>query len=481
MQKIPEKIWVITGLVITGVVFLVLAFTTEIPEGGADNYAHFNIARWAFRYPHLFLDHWGKPVFTILSAPFAQFGILGIRIFNIVCGLFAAWFGYLAAKKINLPIAWFTPVAIIFTPIYFIMMGTSMTEILFSLFIVVGIYAVYDKKYILSALIISFSFLIRSEGIVFFPFVLGVYILKKEFKAIPYLFAGFIIFGFLGMIFFNKNFFWLISENPYTNNNGGIYGRGTWYSFFKKMPFYLDYSLMFLLLIGTIMILFDWRKKNFSTNGNQILNVLLLTGLFWGFFATHSYLWWKGGASLGLTRVMASVTPLAVLIAHLGLKTIKEVFKNKTIFTLVLTIFVVSFTSRSCILYYKSLRNNDASVLAEQMVDYMKLNNLLSFKIVTNDPFIVFLTGNDPWDFHKIQYGVHDIAFPEKDLPDSTIFIWDKHFSPNEGRLPLENIVKNNNFRLINKFEIEKPEKNRNSVDYELYIFQKTDNKNKSN
>ena len=87
MNKIQEKNWIIAGLIITGVTFIFLAFFTGVPAGGADNYAHFNISRWAFRYPSLFLDHWGKPLYTILAVPFAQFGFVAVRILNSVLSL----------------------------------------------------------------------------------------------------------------------------------------------------------------------------------------------------------------------------------------------------------------------------------------------------------------------------------------------------------------------------------------------------------
>lgn len=54
MKNITEKKLLIAGLFTAGLVMVFLAFLTPVPEGGADNYAHFNIARWAFRYPHLF-------------------------------------------------------------------------------------------------------------------------------------------------------------------------------------------------------------------------------------------------------------------------------------------------------------------------------------------------------------------------------------------------------------------------------------------
>jgi hypothetical protein len=56
-----------------------------------DDIAHFLIARWSWHHPHLLLDTWGRPAFTILYAPVAPLGLFAVRIYSallagIVCG-----------------------------------------------------------------------------------------------------------------------------------------------------------------------------------------------------------------------------------------------------------------------------------------------------------------------------------------------------------------------------------------------------------
>jgi hypothetical protein len=69
MKQIPgESKLFLTGFMVSGLALSVVAFLTDIPSGWCRQLRPLNISRWAFRYPHLFLDHWGKPLFTILSA-----------------------------------------------------------------------------------------------------------------------------------------------------------------------------------------------------------------------------------------------------------------------------------------------------------------------------------------------------------------------------------------------------------------------------
>ena len=59
------------------------------------------------------------------------------------------------------------------------------------------------------------------------------------------------------------------------------------------------------------------------------------------------------------------------------------------------------------------------------------------------------------------------------DIKEGEIVLWDAHYSPNEGRLPLENLMDNPGFRLVKLIRPEKPFKVLGGYDYEIYIFQR--------
>src|ERR1041385_266407 len=128
-----EQVYCFAGLIVLFIYFFILAYLSKGSSGGADAYVHYRIARYAFKYPHLFLDLWGKPIFTIFSSPFAQSGFLGIKIFNILCALASGWFCYLICKKLNLKDSPFVIVFVCFAPMYYLVMISVLTEIVFSL------------------------------------------------------------------------------------------------------------------------------------------------------------------------------------------------------------------------------------------------------------------------------------------------------------------------------------------------------------
>ena len=59
-----EKYLVPAILLAVIIVYSVLVFLSEGTHGGADDIGHYRRSRYAFRFPHFFLYHWGKPFFT---------------------------------------------------------------------------------------------------------------------------------------------------------------------------------------------------------------------------------------------------------------------------------------------------------------------------------------------------------------------------------------------------------------------------------
>ena len=163
MKKLKPNLAAVIVLAFLTVGFVILSLLSPLIRGEADSICHYNIARYAFQYPHLFLDHWGKPLFTALSAPFAQFGYEGSKIFNILCGIFAALFVFLTARNLNYKNALAGIIFVLFTPVFTLNIFSSLTEFLFSLVLIAGIYFFSKQRYILSAVIILFP-AIRKVG-----------------------------------------------------------------------------------------------------------------------------------------------------------------------------------------------------------------------------------------------------------------------------------------------------------------------------
>ena len=93
-------------LLVIVVVDIILVFLSDGTQGGADDVNHYQLSRYSWQHPHFLLNQWGKPFFTAIMSPFAQFGFTGVRIFNVLAGAATAWFTYRMARllKFDMPV-----------------------------------------------------------------------------------------------------------------------------------------------------------------------------------------------------------------------------------------------------------------------------------------------------------------------------------------------------------------------------------------
>lgn len=430
----------------------VFALQFEIYEGGADNYIHYRVSRYAFTYPELFLDHWGKPVFTLLSAPFAQFGFHGLVFFNVLCGVLASFFTYRVAQLLQFKEAWAAFVFVLAMPVYYIMMVSAMTEVLFSFLLIFAIYLFLKEKYVFSSVIFSLLFLVRTEGYIFYPFIAFVFLYKKQWKAIPFLLTGFLFYSVIGWFYFS-DFFWLINQNPYGDATD-IYGTGELLFFVKKYKEISGKPLGILLFIGVLIASFQslkllWKEKKLK------VDFILIEGLFIIYFAAHSYVWWSGtGASAGLIRVMAAIVPL---MAISSLRTVDFFAKFNPLSRIyysgalaIISIYLLYLPIKHLSLPYQ-YGEREKTIAAS--IDWLKQSPYKNVKVYFYEPLVYFLLDRNPFDHSVIKELIDDREHPENSVKEGEIVFYDMHFGPNEGRLPLNNLMDNPKFELVNYFE----------------------------
>ncbi|MEA3478152.1 MAG: hypothetical protein U9R60_08235, partial [Bacteroidota bacterium] len=99
-----------------------------------DSIYHYLFAKFAPLHPQLFFDHWAKPVYVLLVSPFAQFGFIGVKIFNAIVSLLTIFFTFKIVKKLNIKNAIVGAIILIFSPLYFVLTFSGLTEPLFALF-----------------------------------------------------------------------------------------------------------------------------------------------------------------------------------------------------------------------------------------------------------------------------------------------------------------------------------------------------------
>ncbi len=472
-QSVSRIIYLL--LVLGFILGLIVIYSTQNSFGGGDNFSHYKFAHWGWKYPKLLFDHWGKPVFTILASPFAQTGVNGIRVYNLLMGLSTALIIGELARHFQFKNRPFGILIALFTPIYFIMMFTSLTEVTFSFFLTAGILLFFKEKYLWSAVIWSFLPIIRTEGIVLFPLFVIALGIKKQYFSIPLLTAGFWIISFIGYFFLDE-FWWLFTKLPYVGNAKNIYGTGSLLHFVRYTKEILGYPLAGMFIVGFVIILGKWLTTDKRKLTSSFFFLILIPGSFLTFLIAHSFSWWLGvGKSLGLIRVMASVTPMAALTALIGYNFLENWLRNKNkiisrIFAVLLLTWIVLYGINSHIGGFQISR---ADRLMDQAGDYILYNKLDEFKVYYFSPHLMTKLGIDPFDHALSNEGIPNKQNPGLTIPNNSIIVWDAHFGPNEGSIPLEKLLNNDRLALIKEFHPDPPFKVLGGYDYAIYIFQK--------
>lgn len=456
-MKNDNKLFFITwGIGSVGL--LLLVFFTNGTGGGGDSVLHYLFAKYAFIHPENYLNHWAKPLFTALSSPFAQLGFAGIKLFNVICSSLSVWFSYKLLNNWKEHNAWTVVPILLSITLYITVTLSGLTEPLSALILISSVYYVSNQKTNLGLTIVSFMPFVRSEGLVILGVFLIYLLIKKQFKQIPFLAIGHIIYGLIGYPYYH-DFLWIFTKIPYANQTA-TYGSGSWNHFLLQLNFQTGPVIYSLFWIGSIalglklILKYDsWKKRN-----GAVEKLWLVYGCFFAFLGAHSTFWALGiFNSMGLTRVFVSVMPLMAIIAVDGLNSIAA---NKylnpklasIIFSVVIAAVIITPFTLDKYRYQpqKDFLLSDEQLVLKQEVKPLMESRFKNYRVIFTDPNVPFIIGIDP--FNPSQSGwYYDIQTPSN-LKESEVLLADEWFSKVEWNRPIESILNDSTVELISTF-----------------------------
>ncbi|MBA7517632.1 hypothetical protein ES705_09686 [subsurface metagenome] len=475
LNRITSRPAVFILLLVIGMVFLVLSIFSEGSHAGADDIFHYLHARWGYKHPELLLDHWAKPFFTLIASPFAQFGFTGVKIMNLLLGLGSAWLVKVICDKLNYPRSVLAMVMTLFMPVYLIMMLGANNEIMTSFMIILIVYLFLSEKYVFASVILSFLPLVRNETIVLFPFVLLAFLIKKRYKALPFIFTGFLIYSIIGYFFYN-DFFWLVSKVPYTGD-AEFLGRGdSLFYFIRKYYSIFGIPLTITLVAGISYWIYRLVRNPLHHWQEDIIPVLLILLPMIIFFFAHSYVWWKGiGNSGGRIRVMACIVPLASIVSLQGYNFLAELFNKIHLKSIP---FVLGLLFILYVLYYPfkihkiPIPADNTQQYLEEAYNWLDKNDYIyNRKIYLQDPRFMKYFKGDPFAKEEIVIGIPNIVHPETRIETGDLIIYDVHFAWFDSGIDLTNYFENGFFELIKIVQPEIPVNLFDIKDFDTYIY----------
>lgn len=476
MGRISEKhlLYLFFFILICLHTFFLVAGESVYGFGGADNVGHYQIAKYAFTYPELFLDLWGKPVYTALLAPFTLFGYKTAKAFNLILVVVTLIFSAKIANRLYPGSRLFTVVLIAFAPVYFLLTTSCLTEVLFSLVLVLAVYLFINGRYSFSAAVLSFIPFVRSEGVILLPLFALALVLQRSTRSIVFLALGTAFYSLFGYFVF-EDFLWFLRQQPYSLGDS-IYGSGELFHFVKKSDFIFGIPLLFLIVTGLFYWFFEVGKK-FSFRSKNTILFLVVAGSWITYFAAHSYVWWKGtGGSLGLTRVIGGVIPLAAFTAMKTFEFVSAKIKNKTAVYTLFSFFAVLQIVFMFTRHPLPLKAEPTEQLIKKSADYIR-NNRYDEKIYYFNPLLIHFLGIDPYDGTKCNWWVADKQQPSNSMNWGDILVWDAHFGPNEGGVQLETLEHDPYLQEIKMFLPVEKITVLGGYNYSVHLFQKVKQK----
>ncbi len=440
-------------------VILLFAFTVQVivifsfsgTRDSGDSIQHYLIAHYAFKHPELFLDHWGKPLFTLIASIPAIFGFAGIKFFNCLMVLWSLRNVYLISGQLFHKNSWIPLLLLAFMPELMRLQFSGLTEPLFAAWLSASVLLVLRGKIYQGFVMVSFLPFIRTEGFLLLP-VFAIYFLDTQVKlngnlrrlisnkkvclkmiaALALLTVGTVVYSLVGGII-KGDLAWVFTGNPYKHIKN--YGQGNWTHFPRNFVFITGVPIYGLWILGILLggVAIFWKKGSLNSH----VSWRLIYGLFSVYFGAHVVFWATGTAhSMGLMRVMVSLTPLAALIAARALFFLlswfpKGIYQN--IFLTLVCAYVAAFPflPNPASLKVRDFQLSPDQVMLDQnadLVDGLEANDL---KVYYAHPYVPIAFGFDPFLYPR-----HMSKLSQSNIPPGTMFVWDNWFSVVEAGVP---------------------------------------------
>ena len=455
-----SKRYFIWALLLIPVLTVLLCSTSTYDNG--DSIMHFLISKHAFQHPYLFFDHWGKPLFTLLSSPFSQFGFKGIAVFNGIVIYTSAVLVYETTftlyRKYSISIL--SAISCLFCTQVLLFVNSGLTEPLFGLFLIAAAYEVLRHNYAAAAIIISFTPFVRSEGMIIILVYTTFFMLHKQWYKIVLLFTGLFTYSILGKLLFSYNILWFFTKNPYPvvaekyGSGDSILHYFSQFFFFSGVPF----SILFILGLVSFIYLKRNAINSIIASQSSILFWIVLapTGAY---FFSHVLFWHIGCCgAFGIQRVLMSIIPLSSVIISFGFIMLSHTIKHRTtirIVNAVLLIVVIVFpflnTPSSWNLnkdFELNSTQKTAVTLIEEKSQYIQNSTR---KILYSEPYIALLLNLDIYDSNRAD------RLNKENINSTDLVIWDSWHSNIEENISAEDFrlfFKKNNVIIVDHYDV---------------------------
>lgn len=441
LQSKPLNAQTISGILflLVSIAFLLSALLGDSMGEGGDSTLHFLYARHAWENPVLFLNHWGKPFFTFIASPFAQFGFTGMKLFNVGCAISAAWLSSQTAKLLNLKYWYWCRLAVLMAPLFYPVMLSGLTEPLSALVLIGSIYLWFKDHKIVSLSLASFLPFIRSEGLV----ILGVFFvllwILKQYRLMPWLLLGHAVMSVAGWFYYHE-ILWVFTKIPYATTHNS-YGSGNYSHFIEQLYFCIAPIVFGGFWLGVFFRIRLWLREGRQSNYSELF---LIYGISFAFLLAHTLFWaWGIFISMGLNRVLVTIFPLVGIIAWSGFEQLLQRLSAKYQYALEIALaaamLLFPFIENPASTQFKehTFIKREHAFIRDSIAPYLR-NKYPQQMYFASDPSIAYYTAHNFFNPAEWTYAWHGI--PISDLKSGDVVICDPYLMPIECKLSIEQL-----------------------------------------
>ena len=418
-----------------------------------DTNYHFLGARTAWSNPWLFVDVWGRPLYTTLYALPAFLGFTATRFFAVGIGVAIGWQTWRLACDLRLERAWLVILFLLGQPVFFELFPDLLTEPLFALVFVVALRLHLRGRRRSGMLIASLHPLARPEG-VFLCLLWGAWVVAETFYPVTSLqtsigwklirivpstviLATGVSIWWIAATCITRDPLFILHNWPSTWHQG-VYGSGTLFSYSRR-------SLEFMgTLLAAPFVLGLWlkiRARTWIAITTSFVLLFFLHTLFraYGFFGEAGY-----------PRYMVSVAPVIAVLTLVGWNTIAMRVEKSSRHVCGIsgaTVLSLSLVASFCYLDWFPWARDPIAI--REMSDWLHEHPQPYKRLIWSNARMCIDSGLTLEESPSLGSSSRQTNLALlRDAPSGTLVFWDDHFGPDWFGLTAADI-ENSGYKLL--------------------------------
>lgn len=437
--------------------------------GGLENIFQYRNAKFSFAHPDLLFG--SNPFYTLLLAPFAQFGYIIAKAFNLLLAVFILLISARIVNKLFPGSEIFALILIGFSPVFFQLSASCLPDILFGFLLVSAIYLFILKRFYFSALVISFIPFVLPQGfLILFVFAV-VFILKQGYRFIPFLLTGTVLYSVVVFFVFGDLL------QLFQNIHESIEGSRSFLNPALNIQSTMGIPLTVLAVAGLIYLGYEIVSKFLLRNKNSLLFILIvISGLA---FIVFAFIINDNSIIYGVETATGAVVPLLAISGMKMFEILKNNIKNKNVIIILFSVFALFQVVQLFLQNNLLIKASQEEQLMEKSAAYLRYNEPES-KLIYFNPLLAHFLELDPFDELLTNYSVTGKQQPSNSMGWGEVLVWDSGYGRKVGGLELENLENDPFLKKVLSFKSSESDTDSTENGYSVHIYKKVKNKEDS-